>query len=66
MPGERIAPSQPTCLFDHKMVIHQENFVNLNYPDIHTQTVENLWMRAKRKNYVDNLVLPVIFKAQLK
>jgi hypothetical protein len=31
------------------MVIHQENFVNLNYPDIHIQTVENLSMRAKRK-----------------
>ena len=30
-------------------VIHQVNFVDPNNPEIHTQNIENLWMRAKCK-----------------
>ena len=33
----------------HDVVVHQENFVDPLHPEIHTQNVENLWMRAKRK-----------------
>lgn len=36
-------------VYEHLVVIHQENFVDPNDPRIHTQNVENLWMRAKRK-----------------
>jgi hypothetical protein len=30
-------------------VIHDANFVNPDNPDIHTQNIENVWMRVKRK-----------------
>jgi hypothetical protein len=30
-------------------VIHDANFVNPVNPDIHTQNIENMWMRVKRK-----------------
>ena len=33
----------------HSVVIREHNFVDLDDPDVHTQTVENMWMRAKRK-----------------
>ena len=33
----------------HDVVVHQQNCVDQVHPDIHTQNVENLWMRAKRK-----------------
>jgi hypothetical protein len=29
--------------FDHQVVIHEENFVDPNNPEIHTQTIENLF-----------------------
>jgi hypothetical protein len=32
--------------YTHEAVIHDPNFVN---PDIHTQNIENMWMRVKRK-----------------
>ena len=35
--------------------MHQENFVNPNNPDAHTQNNENLWKRAK-KSFVDKVV----------
>jgi len=36
-------------IYMHSVVIHEQHFVDPNDLDIHTQTVENLWMRAKRK-----------------
>ena len=30
-------------------VIHDANFVNPDNLDIHTQNIENMWMRVKRK-----------------
>ena len=36
-------------IYTHDVVIHQQNFVDPNDPDIHTQNVENMWMRAKQK-----------------
>ena len=30
-------------------IIHEQNFVDPNDDDIHTQNVENMWMRVKRK-----------------
>ena len=33
----------------HDVVIHEQNFVDPLHPEIHTQNVENMWMRAKRK-----------------
>jgi hypothetical protein len=32
--------------YTHEAVIHDPNFVN---PDFHTQNIENMWMRVKRK-----------------
>lgn len=36
-------------IYEHHVIVHQENFVDPNDPRVHTQTVENMWMRAKRK-----------------
>ena len=36
-------------VYQHDVVVHQQNFFDPVHPDIHTQNVENLWMRAKRK-----------------
>jgi hypothetical protein len=36
-------------IYQHEVVMHEQNFVDPLHRDIHTQTVENLWMRAKRK-----------------
>ena len=31
----------------HDVIVHQHNFVDPLHPDVHTQNIENLWMRAK-------------------
>lgn len=36
-------------IYTHSVVIHQANFVDPNEPETHTENVENMWMRAKRK-----------------
>nr|XP_022903262.1 uncharacterized protein LOC111415684 [Onthophagus taurus] len=36
-------------IYEHEVITHEENFVNPDDPTIHTQNVENMWMRAKRK-----------------
>jgi hypothetical protein len=36
-------------IYEHSVVIHQHNFVDPQDADVHTQNVENMWMRAKRK-----------------
>ena len=36
-------------IYSHSVVIHERNFVNPQDNDIHTQNIENLWMRVKRK-----------------
>ncbi|KAK6962554.1 hypothetical protein BgiMline_032659 [Biomphalaria glabrata] len=36
-------------VYSHSVVIHQDNFVDPNDSDTHTQNIENMWMRAKRK-----------------
>lgn len=36
-------------VYTHETVIHQHHFVDPNDSDVHTQNVENMWMRAKRK-----------------
>lgn len=36
-------------IYDHQVVIHQRNFVNPENLSIHTQNVENMWMRIKSK-----------------
>ena len=33
----------------HDVVIHEQNFIHPVHPDIHTQNVECMWMRCKRK-----------------
>ena len=32
-------------IYEHRVVIHEENFID---PNVHTQNIENLWMRVKR------------------
>jgi IS1 family transposase len=36
-------------VYTHSVVVHQRNFVDPNDPTVHTNLVENMWMRAKRK-----------------
>jgi len=36
-------------IFTHEVVVHQNYFLDPNDADVHTQNVENLWMKAKRK-----------------
>ena len=36
-------------IYTHDVIVHQEHFVDPNDDAIHTQNVENLWMRVKRK-----------------
>lgn len=35
--------------YTHSVVIHEQHFVDPINADIHTQNIENMWMRAKRK-----------------
>lgn len=37
------------AVYDHQVVVHAQNFVDPVDTDIHTQTIEGLWMHAKRK-----------------
>jgi hypothetical protein len=36
-------------IYDHEVSIHEQNFVDPNDGNIHTQSIENVWMQAKRK-----------------
>jgi len=36
-------------IYTHDVIVHQQNFVDPGDEDVHTQNVENMWMRAKRK-----------------
>ena len=33
----------------HSVIVHQRHFVDPDDPDVHTENIENMWMRAKRK-----------------
>ena len=36
-------------VYDHAVIVHAREFVDSVDPDIHTETIEGLWMQAKRK-----------------
>ena len=36
-------------VYTHQVIVHEENFVDPNDGSVHTQNVENMWMRVKRK-----------------
>jgi hypothetical protein len=36
-------------IYDHTVVVHANNFVDPVHSEIHTQTIEGLWMQVKRK-----------------
>ena len=36
-------------IYTHSTIIHEQNFVDPDNPQVHTQNAENMWMRAKRK-----------------
>lgn len=36
-------------IYEHQVVVHEHHFVDPDDRTIHTQRVENMWMRAKRK-----------------
>ena len=48
-PSYQNIPQLNGGVFLHDVLIHQVNFVDPNNPEIHTQNIENLWMRAKCK-----------------
>jgi len=35
-------------VYDHQVVVHTQHFVDPVHSDIHTQTIEGLWMHATR------------------
>ena len=37
------------CVYQHEVVMHAQNFVDPNHPEVNTQAAEGLWMQAKRK-----------------
>ncbi|GAB1604318.1 hypothetical protein Ahia01_000713200 [Argonauta hians] len=57
LPGSRIisdgwaayAQIENESVYKHDVIVHQSNFVDPNNTEIHTQSIENTWMRAKRK-----------------
>ena len=36
-------------VYSHEVIVHKKEFVNSDFPEIHTQNIENLWMRSMRK-----------------
>lgn len=36
-------------VYAHDIIVHERHFVDPDNPNIHTQTIESTWMRAKRK-----------------
>jgi len=36
-------------MYMHSVIVHQRHFVDPADADVHTEHVENMWMRAKRK-----------------
>uniref|UniRef100_A0A6P7GTL5 Uncharacterized protein LOC114342783 n=1 Tax=Diabrotica virgifera virgifera TaxID=50390 RepID=A0A6P7GTL5_DIAVI len=36
-------------VYEHRTVIHQNNFVDPVDDSVHTQTIESVWMRSKKK-----------------
>ena len=36
-------------IYQHDVIIHEQNFVDHHDPEVHTQNIENTWQRAKRK-----------------
>ena len=36
-------------MYTHSTVVYQEHFVDPDDNEVHIQSVENMWMRAKRK-----------------
>lgn len=58
-PGSRIVsdgwqayntiPEIQSNIYTHDIIVHQENFIDPNDADIHTQTIESFWNKVKRK-----------------
>jgi transposase-like protein len=36
-------------IYTHSVIIHESNFVDPDNHEVHTQNIENMWMRAKRE-----------------
>ena len=37
------------CVYQHEVVMHAQNFVDPNHPEVNMQAAEGLWMQAKHK-----------------
>ena len=36
-------------VYSHDTIVHEDHFVDPEQPEVHTQNIENLWMRTKKK-----------------
>ena len=52
-------------MYDHQVVIHAVNFVDPVHNNVHTQTIEGLWMHAKRKPRYQSGTSQKLFPATL-
>ena len=52
-------------IYTHDVVKHSENFVHPQDPNIHTQTIEGLWMHAKKKMRRQNGTSRELFNSYL-
>jgi len=41
-------------VYVHEVVVHAHNFVDRHPADVHTQTIEGMWMQVKRKLWYQN------------
>lgn len=37
-------------IYTHSVIVHERHFVDPEDAEIHTQNIENMWMRSKRKS----------------
>jgi len=47
--GHVNVPRLNNGVYVHEVMVHAHNFVDPQRPEVHSQTIEGMWMQAKRK-----------------